>query len=86
MELNSRIGKEQIRNRISEDYYRMRELDHKVKTMQMKLAWVQMGSTEEYLDLARLIKVKLQELADQCIGLGLCPPGTPYKKLPYGYG
>jgi hypothetical protein len=42
----------------------MRELDHKVKTMQMKLAWVQMGSTEEYLDLARLIKVKLQELAD----------------------
>lgn len=40
MELNSRIGMEQIRNRISEEYYRMRELDHKVKTMQMKLAWV----------------------------------------------
>jgi len=64
MELSSRFGKDQIRNRISEEYYKMRELDHKVKTMQMKLAWVQMGSTEEYLDLARLIKVKLQELAD----------------------
>ena len=64
MELSSRFGKDQIRNRISEEYYKMRELDHKVKTMQMKLAWVQMGSTEEYLYLARLIKVKLQELAD----------------------
>ena len=33
MELYSRIGKDQMRDRISNQYFAMRDLDHKVKYM-----------------------------------------------------
>jgi hypothetical protein len=39
-ELYTRVSKDEIRNQISTQYFKMRELDHKIKCLQMKAEFV----------------------------------------------
>ena len=86
MELYTRLGRDELRDRIAKSYFKIRDLDYNIKVLQKKFLFKTINTTENYLKLNKSIKLKLQELATMCAEIGLCTIGTPVKKLPFGYG
>ena len=86
MELYKRAGDESVRDAMASKYFDLRDLDYKVKMLQLKISYHKHETTQDFIQLFQKLKTMLADLAAMCTDLGLCPAKTDPKKLPFNYG
>lgn len=70
---------------LSNEYFRLRELDY-VQKQQLYTLHNSSLETDTYINITKACNRRLLEIAKICEKLGLVPHGTPPFNLPNGYG
>ena len=73
-----------VLNKLSTQFYKLKCIDFSLKEIQMHQNFEISESAQTYIETRKRIKLKLQEIKEIMVELGLCAKDC--KELPGGYG